>query len=89
MHKLQLLLLIPIFSFLVACGTSAPTPLVALSPTIAPLPTTAPESLCQKISLEPTPDSKETSLFPAVNDKDYVMGSKGAPMTIIEYGDFQ
>jgi hypothetical protein len=47
------------------------------------------ESSCQSISLEPTPDSKETSLFPPVNEEDYVMGPKDASMTIIEYGDFQ
>jgi hypothetical protein len=58
-------------------------------PASEPSPTTFQESVCQSINLEPTPDAKESSLFPPVSGDDHVMGPKDASMTIIEYGDFQ
>jgi hypothetical protein len=75
---------------LAACepGTSIPT--ITDLPKVESTPTMAWQvSACQSISLEPTPDAKETSLFPPVSEKDYVKGLNDAPMTIIEYGDFQ
>jgi hypothetical protein len=56
---------------------------------LVPSPTVLQESTCQSISLEPTPDAKESSLFPPVTEDDNVVGPKDASMTIIEYGDFQ
>jgi hypothetical protein len=73
---------------LAACSSSIQTPTSLIRP-LSPSPTGSALSTCQKISLEPTPDAKEASLFPAVSEKDFVVGPKDAPMTIIEYGDFQ
>jgi hypothetical protein len=86
--------LIPIFSILVllvlaACGNGISAPTATRLPTLTPKPSPTFEALCQRISIEPTPDAKETSLFPAVSDDDHVVGPKDAAMTIIEYGDFQ
>lgn len=74
---------------LAACGPGASIPTATALPSLEPSPTTTQESVCQSIYLEPTPDAKESSLFPPVTEQDYVVGPKDAPMTIIEYGDFQ
>jgi hypothetical protein len=80
---------VPILLLVAACAPASPT--AEATRTIAPKPTStlAQESVCQQISLEPTPDAKISSLFPPVSEEDNVMGPKDAPMTIIEYGDFQ
>jgi hypothetical protein len=72
-----------------ACGTGISAPTATQLPTFTPKPPPYVEALCQKINIEPTPDAKDTSLFPAVSDADHVVGPKDAAMTIIEYGDFQ
>lgn len=74
---------------LAACGPGASIPTTTALPTSEPSPTTFQESACQSINLEPTPDAKESSLFPPVTENDNVVGPKDAPMTLIEYGDFQ
>jgi hypothetical protein len=89
MRKLLLIAIFPFLSLLAACGSVVQTPTVADLPTRVPTSTGSPVSTCLEINLEPTPDSRVASLFPAVSDKDYVMGPPEAPMTIIEYGDFQ
>jgi hypothetical protein len=35
------------------------------------------------------PDPTVETLFPAVNEEDWVMGKNDAAATIVEYGDFQ
>jgi len=89
MRKLLFFPFLLIFTLLAACGSAGQTPTLIKIRTSAPTLAGSPVSACQKISFEPTPDAKEASLFPAVSEKDYVMGPKDAPMTIIEYGDFQ
>jgi hypothetical protein len=74
---------------LAACGPGVSVPTTTALPTSEPSPTIFQESVCQSIVLEPTPDAKESSLFPPVTDVDNVLGPKNASMTIIEYGDFQ
>ena len=44
---------------------------------------------CTVASSQPTPDSTEQSLFPAVSDVDWIQGSDTAAVTFIEYSDFQ
>ena len=82
------ILLIPFLLLLTACGSENSIPAATSSPTFTPIPPRV-EGLCQRISVEPTPDAKDSSLFPPVNDADYSMGPKDAVMTIVEYGDFQ
>ncbi|NOY98749.1 MAG: hypothetical protein GXP40_06045 [Chloroflexi bacterium] len=65
-----------------APATSAP-PGVDLPVT----PTSGPE--CTAIKAIPTPGPEEESLFPPVAEDEYVRGPADAPVTIIEYGDFQ
>ena len=83
------LLLLSNLVLLAACGPGASTPTTTALPIPEPSPTTFQESACQSIDLEPTPDAKESSLFPPVTENDNVVGPKDASMTIIEYGDFQ
>jgi hypothetical protein len=89
MRKILILPFVLLITILVACGSDVQTPTSKRIRTLAPTLAGSPISTCQKISIKPTPDAKEASLFPAVNEKDYVKGPKDAPMTIIEYGDFQ
>ena len=44
---------------------------------------------CTVVSLQPTPEATEQSLFPPVTDQDWTQGPKEAYVTILEYGDFQ
>jgi hypothetical protein len=64
-------------------------------PTLAPTPTLlSPGDLqlttnCTVVSRRPTPGPTEQSLFPPVDEDDWVKGEEDAPVTIIEYSDFQ
>jgi len=86
-HKISIFF-IPVILLLAACGTESPTSASTVFPTFTPIPPLT-EGLCQKINVEPTPDAKDSSLFPPVNEIDYAVGPKDAVMTIVEYGDFQ
>jgi cyclophilin family peptidyl-prolyl cis-trans isomerase/protein-disulfide isomerase len=44
---------------------------------------------CTVISPKPTPGPTLASIFPPITSKDWVRGSLDAPITILEYGDFQ
>jgi len=44
---------------------------------------------CTVVSSQPTPDSTERSLFPAVSDVDWIQGPDTAAVTFVEYSDFQ
>jgi hypothetical protein len=83
------LLFVSGLALLAACGPGASISTITSLPTTEPPPTTFQESACQSINLEPTPDAKESSLFPPVTEDDNVLGPNDASMTIIEYGDFQ
>ena len=62
----------------------SPSPQPTLQATIIP---TGESTGCSTISVEPTAVS--SSLFPAPSETDYSVGKKDAPVTIIEYCDFQ
>lgn len=81
MRKFILSCLLLVGLALAACNgaTTAPT----ATPTTAA--TTAPQSKCQVAGLLPPVDAK----LPAVRDSDWAEGPKGAPLTIIEYSDYQ
>jgi len=64
-----------------------PTPLVLVVPTIIDTPT--PAVGCSVITAEPTPAPNPASYFPPVSQEDFIFGSVDAPVTIIEYCDFQ
>jgi hypothetical protein len=89
MRKPILFIIIFVSLLISACGTPNSTPTAKKLIPLTPITTTSFQSLCQKISLEPTPDTKDSSLFPVVGEEDFVLGPKTAAMTIIEYGDFQ
>jgi uncharacterized protein YceK len=63
----------------------APTAVQAV-PTQAAL---FPVSGCTVITRKPTPGPTAESVFPLVNDTDWVKGPATARVTIIEYSDFQ
>ncbi len=69
---------------LVACTpvtTPVPTAAVTAVPTRPPQPTQPPASQDEPIDV--------SSIFPAVNDRDWVLGPADARVTILEYADYQ
>lgn len=44
---------------------------------------------CTAVSPQPTPGPTEQSIFPPVNESDWVKGPDDAYVTILEYSDFQ
>jgi cyclophilin family peptidyl-prolyl cis-trans isomerase/protein-disulfide isomerase len=88
---IQLLLSIATIFMLNACASKTETPstptVVFENPVIPDTPT--PAISCAAISAEPTSAPGSTSLFPPVSDADLSFGPADAPVTIIEYCDFQ
>ena len=71
-----------------ACSTeNTPTPYIVLDPVIPPTPT--PQYTCTVISAMPTLSPNEQSLAPAITAADFSFGPSDAPVTILEYCDFQ
>jgi cyclophilin family peptidyl-prolyl cis-trans isomerase/protein-disulfide isomerase len=105
MRKLWLIIVLTAAVILSACGQStqmnyqdttpaAPSRLDASTPipTRTPVPTRNPaavEMACEVVSVNPTQGPTETSMFPPVDENDWVMGSSSAALTITEYSDFQ
>lgn len=73
---------------LVACGTpSATTATPAVTfPTNIIVPT---QPACVTIASEPTPGPEAASLFPPITEADYTRGPADAPITLIDYSDYQ
>lgn len=72
-----------------ACGA---TPATQTAPTLTSRPTTAsvtPARCTVESSLVPTPGPTEVALYPAPSQGEWSLGPAGAPVTIIEYGDYQ
>jgi cyclophilin family peptidyl-prolyl cis-trans isomerase/protein-disulfide isomerase len=88
---IQLLLSIATIFMLNACASKTETPstptVVFENPVIPDTPTAA--ISCAAISAEPTSAPGSASLFPPVSDADLSFGPADAPVTIIEYCDFQ
>jgi cyclophilin family peptidyl-prolyl cis-trans isomerase/protein-disulfide isomerase len=86
--RFSLLFVIVIF-ILVACAPQAtPVPTAVLvQPVIVDTPT--PEISCTTISAEPTLVPSADSYFPPVSEADLSFGHADAPVTIVEYCDFQ
>jgi len=76
--------------FMSACTTgqeATPTPYIVLDPVIPNTPT--PQFTCAAINVLPTALPNEQSLVPAVTEADFSIGPAEAPVTIMEYCDFQ
>jgi cyclophilin family peptidyl-prolyl cis-trans isomerase/protein-disulfide isomerase len=99
MRKFQLTIFIVLAMSLVlaACQTNTPTPAAVVEPTTVPA-TSEPVKVSQ--SGEPTTCTLLTSLLPEVpadqipplrlaNENDWMLGSLGADISLIEYTDFQ
>jgi len=87
-YSYSILFFIAIF-ILSACGAQAtPTPtLVPVKP--APMATSTSAISCSAISAEPTSAPSTESYFPPVSGADFSFGPADAPVTIVEYCDFQ
>ena len=87
-YSYSILFFITIF-ILSACGAQAtPTPtLVPEKP--APMATSTSAISCSAISAEPTSAPSTESYFPPVSGADFSFGPADAPVTIVEYCDFQ
>ncbi len=74
-----------------ACTSKAeatPTPPIVLDPKII-LETPTPEVTCSIVSSEPTPAPEAGSYYPPVSGTDFSFGPADAPVTLVEYCDFQ
>ena len=87
-YSYSILFFIAIF-ILSACGAQAtPTPtLVPVKP--VPMATSTSAISCSAISAEPTSAPSTESYFPPVSGADFSFGPADAPVTIVEYCDFQ
>jgi cyclophilin family peptidyl-prolyl cis-trans isomerase/protein-disulfide isomerase len=83
-----------VYFILVVILTSCSAPAAATTgPETAPVPTgstATPAGLGNCIDArQPTPDANGPSLFPPVNEKDHILGSQDAYVTVLVYSDFQ
>jgi len=87
-YSYSILFFIAIF-ILSACGAQATPPptLVPVKP--APMATSTSAISCSAISAEPTSAPSTESYFPPVSGADFSFGPADAPVTIVEYCDFQ
>jgi hypothetical protein len=97
MLRKYLLNIVPILlAFLVpACAGAvpqAPTTVPQASPTLPPAtfaPTPTNQPACSVVSASYLPKASPNSPIPLVSELDWSRGPVDAPLTIIEYGDFQ
>jgi len=71
-----------------ASKTATPTAVVLVEPVIVDTPTSAAAS-CSSIIAQPTEAPNAASYFPPVSSADFSFGPADAPVTIVEYCDFQ
>jgi cyclophilin family peptidyl-prolyl cis-trans isomerase/protein-disulfide isomerase len=67
--------------------TTPTVPVILIAPTIIDTPTSTVS--CSSIKAEPTPAPSADSYFPPVSQADFSFGPADAPVTLVEYCDFQ
>ena len=93
MKRIFVILLLSIASVSILSACTAKTNAIPVStvvlqnPVIPDTPTS--EISCSAISAEPTSASSLASYYPPANETDLTVGLANAPVTIIEYCDFQ
>jgi hypothetical protein len=90
MRKSWLIVFFVASTLLASCAQAKSTPtLQAVKPVATEDPQT-PKMDCQVVSLAPTQGPTEVSMFPPPAKDDWALGkNQAAPLTIIEYSDFQ
>jgi len=87
MRKFALLVIIVIVGLVAGCNTPTPSPTATPSPTepptVAPAATTPGTVECRARAFG------KVDGLPPVSDQDWVRGPADAPITLIEYSDFQ
>ncbi len=87
MYSLLFLIVTGLF-LLTACSSPATSEPQIIVPSII-ADTATPAAACAVVSTLPTPVPNEDSLIPAVSAADFSIGPADAPVTLIEYCDFQ
>ncbi len=94
--KLAIFILIAASMILASCQSSTSTPqatdeIATAQPTIGPKPIsqTGDATVCKVQSLIPEIPADQIPPIPMANDNDWIIGSKDAEISIIEYTDFQ
>jgi cyclophilin family peptidyl-prolyl cis-trans isomerase/protein-disulfide isomerase len=86
--RVKVLIVFGISLFLPACASQVVKLTASPIPTLNPAtPTT--EGGCISISTQPTPTPDANSMFPPSSETDFSIGPQDAPITLIEYCDFQ
>lgn len=75
-----------LFSILAACGSSPPASSTPIEIPTFVIPSSA---VCTSFTAEPTPGPETPSLFPPITEADHVRGPADAPITILDYSDYQ
>lgn len=90
-HIVLIPLLILIALTFAACAASTESPVaeppIVISPIIPDTPT--PEFTCSRLTVEPTSTPNTAASFPPVGADDFSIGPADAPVTLVEYCDFQ
>jgi hypothetical protein len=104
MRKSALLMTVLVMGLVAGCGVEMPSPVPTATPTTAPTspppPTSAPEATDAAPPVSEAPSGSAScvatpfdfpveSRIPAISEDDHTHGPANAPITLIEYADFQ